>query len=98
MPFAILRSTACGTHIIDAAHIKARSAGIIHDLGSGSQVDTCVITKDKTEFVRDVKIIGKRMTEKRTYSFKPNNIRKVVVDGSDCGDQEVGVWGSEECR
>ena len=34
--------------------IKAISAGIIHDLGSGSQVDTCVITKDETVFTRNV--------------------------------------------
>jgi len=36
--------------------IKAIEAGIIHDLGSGSNVDCCVIYKDKTELFRNIKI------------------------------------------
>ena len=35
--------------------IEAISAGIEHDLGSGSNVDVCVITKDKSEFFRNIK-------------------------------------------
>lgn len=53
---------------------KAISAGIIHDLGSGSQVDVCVINKDESKMTRNVLTIGKRETEKRHYHFKPNNI------------------------
>lgn len=33
--------------------IEAISAGIYHDLGSGSNVDYCVITKDKAEMHRN---------------------------------------------
>lgn len=33
--------------------IEAISAGIYHDLGSGSHVDYCVITKDKAEMHRN---------------------------------------------
>lgn len=55
---------------------KAISAGIIHDLGSGSQVDIAVITKDSTDFQRNVLTIGKRETKKREYHFEENNIGK----------------------
>jgi 20S proteasome subunit beta 2 len=30
--------------------------GIIHDLGSGSNVDVCILTKDKTEYLRNIKM------------------------------------------
>lgn len=33
--------------------IEAISAGIYHDMGSGSHVDYCVITKDKSEMFRN---------------------------------------------
>ena len=36
--------------------IEAIEAGIYHDLGSGSNVDVCVITKDKTEMKRNIKM------------------------------------------
>ena len=32
---------------------EAISAGIYHDLGSGSHVDFCVLSKDKTEMFRN---------------------------------------------
>ena len=56
---------------------KAISAGILEDLGSGSQVDVCVIKQgEKAVFTRNVLTIGKREHVKKTYNFKPNNIRK----------------------
>ena len=36
-----------------ALAIEAISAGIFHDLGSGSHVDYCVITKDKVDMNRN---------------------------------------------
>lgn len=33
--------------------IEAITAGIYHDLGSGSNVDYCVITKEKSEMFRN---------------------------------------------
>lgn len=45
-------------------------AGIFNDLGSGSSCDLCVITKDKTEFLRGYAKPNER-TFKRQYHFKP---------------------------
>ena len=36
--------------------IEAIEAGIFHDLGSGSNVDVCIITKDGTEHQRNTKM------------------------------------------
>jgi 20S proteasome subunit beta 2 len=52
---------------------KAVSAGILNDLGSGSNVDVCVITKDKTigplrSFAQPVK----REMARIDYTFPPN--------------------------
>jgi len=35
--------------------VAAIEAGIYHDLGSGSNVDVCIITKSKYEFLRNYK-------------------------------------------
>merc|ERR1711865_1070397 len=45
-------------------------AGIFNDLGSGSSCDLCVITKDKTDFLRGYAKPNER-TFKRQYHFKP---------------------------
>lgn len=42
---------------IDVA-TKAIEAGIMNDMGSGSNVDVCIITKDKTDFIRSIKKTG----------------------------------------
>ena len=42
---------------------KAIRAGIFNDLGSGSNVDVCVITKDKVDYIRpydEANLKGKR--------------------------------------
>lgn len=38
----------------------AIAAGIFNDLGSGSNVDLCVITKDSTEFIRPHDVANKK--------------------------------------
>lgn len=46
-------------------------AGILNDLGSGSQVDLCIITRDGTEYLRGVEqtaVSGKRLA---TYDYAP---------------------------
>ena len=46
-------------------------AGIFNDLGSGSNVDICVITKDKVDYIRPYDVAnekGKRSV-KRVFSF-----------------------------
>jgi len=37
--------------------VKCIEAGILHDLGSGSNVDLCVIKKGKVEYLRNHKVI-----------------------------------------
>jgi hypothetical protein len=44
---------------------EAISAGIFNDLGSGSNVDVCIITKDNTEMLRNYE------TPVRYFSFRP---------------------------
>ena len=35
-------------------------AGIFNDLGSGSNVDLCILTKDKTEYLRNYEVANKK--------------------------------------
>jgi len=55
--------------------IEAISAGIHHDLGSGSNVDVCVITKDKADMKRNIKIGAKREKAPILYDFPIGNTR-----------------------
>ena len=59
--------------------IKAIKAGILYDLGSGSNVDFVLLTKGKTDHFRNYEIVGKKMIEKATpYTFERNNIRILI--------------------
>lgn len=53
--------------------IEAVEAGIFHDLGSGSNVDICVVKKDKTDIFRNLKSDNKKTTEPYPYKFIKNN-------------------------
>jgi 20S proteasome subunit beta 2 len=63
-------------------------AGIFNDLGSGSNVDICVITKDKTEYLRNYETPNPRTyTKPGAYNFPRGTtavlksaVRKLVVD------------------
>ena len=47
-------------------------AGIFNDLGSGSNVDVCVITKDKVDYIRPYDVAnekGKRFERAKHVSF-----------------------------
>jgi len=44
--------------------VKAIEAGVYHDLGSGSNVDVCVIKKGKVEYMRNLKSDNHKMFEK----------------------------------
>jgi len=63
-------------------------AGIFNDLGSGSNVDICVITKDKTEYLRNFETPNPRTyTKPGAYKFPRGTtavvktaIQKLVVD------------------
>jgi len=69
----------------------AITAGIIHDLGSGSLVNAVVIRKESCKEILNYKVVGKRECEKMDWNFRPNNNeiltqlthefeKKVVVD------------------
>lgn len=57
-----------------ALAIKAISAGIIEDLGSGSQVDVCLINQKEYKLSRGELTIGKRETEKLIYDLSKKKI------------------------
>ena len=48
----------------------AIEAGIWNDLGSGSNVDVCVITKEKTTLMRNYKTPNVRGKKERNYRFE----------------------------
>lgn len=55
--------------------VKAIKAGIMYDLGSGSNVDFVILRKGKTEHFRNYEIVGYKLLKKGTpYHFKPNNL------------------------
>lgn len=45
-------------------------AGIFNDLGSGSNVDVCVITQDKTTLMRNYIKPNQREQKQKSYTFK----------------------------
>ncbi|EGN97488.1 hypothetical protein SERLA73DRAFT_184212 [Serpula lacrymans var. lacrymans S7.3] len=64
----------------------AISAGIFNDLGSGSNVDACVITASHTEMLRNFVKPNERVEKERKYKFrrgttawKTENVRNLVV-------------------
>lgn len=66
--------------------VAAISAGIFNDLGSGSNVDACVITATHTEMLRNYVMPNVRVEKERKYGFRRGttawtreNIRDLVV-------------------
>ena len=59
--------------------IKAIEAGIYHDLGSGSNVDVCVIKKDKVTMHRNIKSDNFKVFSK-PGGFKFDKNRVVVLE------------------
>lgn len=65
---------------------SAISAGIFNDLGSGSNIDACIITESHTEMLRNCVMPNERVEKERKYTFrrgttawKTENIRDLVV-------------------
>ena len=65
----------------------AISAGIFNDLGSGSNIDACIITANHTEMLRNVEMPNQRLQKERDYKFrrgttawKKEDIRKLIID------------------
>ena len=65
----------------------AIEAGIFNDLGSGSNVDACIITADRTEMLRNYRTPNDRAQKELTYKFrrgttawKKEKVRDLIVD------------------
>ena len=65
----------------------AISAGIFNDLGSGSNVDACVITASHTETLRSFVKPNERVRKELVYKFRPDttawkkeDVRSLIVD------------------
>ncbi len=55
--------------------VAAIEAGIYHDLGSGSNVDVCLIKKGKVEYMRNLKTDNRKLYEKpEGYTFKKERV------------------------
>ena len=75
---------------------SAISAGIFNDLGSGSNVDACIITASHTEMLRNFIKPNERVQKENTYRFrrgttawKSEHIRSLIVS------EEVSSIGGE---
>ncbi|ETO21000.1 proteasome beta 7 subunit-like protein [Reticulomyxa filosa] len=79
---------------------QAILSGINNDLGSGSNVDLCVITKDKTQFLRN--IFKTEIPQKKIHQIKyPHGTtvvlrREVVLHGEE--DEKKEEWCEPEER
>ncbi|KAJ7637042.1 20S proteasome subunit [Roridomyces roridus] len=65
----------------------AIAAGIFNDLGSGSNIDACIITASHTEMLRNVEMPNQRVEKERQYGFrrgttawKTENVRSLIVN------------------
>jgi 20S proteasome subunit beta 2 len=65
----------------------AIQAGIFNDLGSGSNVDVCVITKTRTDMLRNYEMPNERVPKERNYKFPrgttawtKETVRSLIVD------------------
>lgn len=55
---------------------KAIEAGIYHDLGSGSNLDVCIIKKGKVEMFRNLKSDNHKMFSKPDgYTFRKDRLK-----------------------
>lgn len=66
--------------------MAAISAGIFNDLGSGSNVDACIITASHTEMLRNYVMPNVRVEKERRYAFRRGttawtreNVRDLIV-------------------
>lgn len=59
--------------------VRAIEAGIYHDLGSGSNVDCCVITAGKVEYLRNIKSDNRKIFSKPGgYQFKKDRVQVIA--------------------
>jgi len=74
----------------------AISAGIFNDLGSGSNVDVCVITKDRTDMLRNYLTPNERGQKELKYGFRRGTtaIKKETVRKFEVTDELIISAGS----
>ena len=73
-------------------------AGIFNDLGSGSNVDACIITANSTEMLRNVEMPNQRPEKENRYIFrrgttawKKEEVRSLIVS-----EELTAVGGGDE--
>lgn len=55
--------------------VKAIEAGVYHDLGSGSNVDVCIIKRGKVDYKRNFKTDNKKMYAKpEGYQYRKDRV------------------------
>lgn len=77
----------------------AITAGIFNDLGSGSNVDLCIIRKNSKQFLRNYEIANERGQRKLNYDFKKGTtgVKSVKVIPFDVVEEHVaGTSGGVE--
>merc|ERR1712226_775544 len=107
MPFVAMGSgSLCALSVLEAGYKMdmdedsakqlakdAISAGIFNDLGSGSNVDLCVIKKDSTEYLRTFASENAKGVRQGDYTYKPGTTavrkREVMKIDLDLVKQEV---------
>lgn len=57
----------------------AIAAGIFNDLGSGSNVDLCVIKKDKVDYLKGYEIANKKGIRQGNYKYAPGTTKVLKV-------------------
>lgn len=70
--------------------IEAISAGILYDNGSGANVDLCIITESDCEYLRNYKLIGKRLVPAQLNNVLiPDNLTTIGEKVYKLGNQKV---------
>jgi 20S proteasome subunit beta 2 len=61
--------------------VEAISAGIFNDLGSGSNVDVCIISNKKNEMLRNYVRPNERVAKELSYRFRKGttNVKRVEI-------------------
>lgn len=70
---------------------KAISAGVFNDLGSGSNIDLCVITRDGAKHLRTETIASERGERLGAYSILPNTtlVKSISIQDLDIVDERI---------
>lgn len=77
--------------------IKAITAGILYDLGSGSNVDIMIVRKTGHELLRNYRIVGKKETVvENPFRIIPRNLVVLKTEKITFNDDEKGMIIEEQ--